>query len=304
MTFSNRRSVHAGLVALIATVALAASACSAAQPPSARVNGERIEQSDTFDLLDELGKLQLEAGQPQSVEGQVAGSFDNETASQVLTLQITVLLIEQFADDQEIDIDIPEGGGLEELGTFVQTGLQQVFSKLSESELEGISETVAGNPDVVCAIALLGEDEVAIETATAPAAEEGADLDDLSARFPGVQFRELCLLENQISAQVPGALGDALRGLEIGEVSAPASTPETGTLLVAFVRVERASADAMAQVAFSLWLAEQDVWVNSEFGDWEAAAGPRVVPPKAPAATGEPEVEDQGGAEQTVPLAP
>lgn len=304
MTFSNRRSVRTGLVALITTVAVAASACSAAQPPSARVNGERIEQSDTFDLLDELGKLQLEAGQPQSVDGQVAGSFDNETASQVLTLQITVLLIEQFADDQGIDIDTPDSGGLEDLGTFVQTGLQEVFSALSESQLHGISEKVVGNPDVVCAIALLGGDELAIETATGPAAEEGADLDDLSARFPDVQFRELCLLENQISAQVPGALGDALRGLEIGEVSAPVSTPETGTLLVSFIRVERASADAMAQVAFSLWLAEQDVWVNSEFGEWDAAAGPRVVPPKAPADTGEPEVEDEGGAEQVVPLAP
>lgn len=245
------------MVALVVGIGLLGSACAGTEAPAARVNGERVEQDATYELL-------AEQGDPTLVQGQIAGSFNTLAVAQVLTNQIRDLLIERFGTE----ITVPGPQGPQPDAAKVQAMLQ-------------------GRDDIVCAIAVMGGDEGAVAAAIAATRDAPAIGQEFAARFPDIQFQELCLLEDQVTSQLPGELGDALVALELGGVSEPISPPEAQGAFLAFLRIEAASLQSMTQVAFSVWAGRQDVWVNSRFGSWDAGLV-SVVPPESPRETGEP----------------
>lgn len=271
---------------LVALAAVAMTSCSLTEPAAAKVDGVVITQGQVHRDLQSAEK----AG--ANVKGSVDGSWDPVIAAQVLNVDVTLLLIEQFAADKKVPLPaaVDMNAGIQEKVQLIQK-LSEAVGKRVQSELASLPQAKLIQDFPVLASAICGElvfgaDKAVVEAALA-SPSEGA------GQAKQVQSQELCITDESPTAQYPPELLSAITGSKVGETSkVVAVAGQMGEMFVGFRRTN-ATVDQLAGLAtqqmFLEWFTGRDVWVNSRYGVWDPKGpqGPAVYPPKAPAETGE-----------------
>jgi hypothetical protein len=91
------------MVAAVAVAGLAAAGCSE-QSAAVRVGDATVSQSDFEDELDAFASSQAFVQDPESVAGELSGSYTQEFVTAALGQRIEFMLAEQLFDEEELEL--------------------------------------------------------------------------------------------------------------------------------------------------------------------------------------------------------
>lgn len=293
------------MIAAMAVGALAvsgATACSSTSGDAARVGNDRFSKSDFTDFLDAYTSASKTGLLP-------SGNLDATMVRTVLLDWIRTAALERSLSDLGVEVtraelDKAEASLLLQPGFSSAPDLVRAFYVRATAVRSLTGDTFSPNPEetansytagpkesgVACLRLILTESKDAIDTAAARlAAGESFDAvakdtsTDTSAALGGIlkdtQSDNECYALDVLTSQIVEQIGAVIPDLQPGVATSPIEVPKLGWVIVVLRPYAEVTADvakiigpvAATRLADSI-LDTANVWVNPEYGRWDATS--------------------------------